>query len=77
MKATVKKTARRSSKKVSAQVATSSHDETKALPYQSIPRMWSSRTPEERAGMIERWARSHREGAGLSDWAVSRDSMYD
>jgi hypothetical protein len=31
----------------------------------------------ERAEMIERWASSHREGAGLSDWAVSRDSIYD
>ena len=46
-------------------------------PYVVVPERWASRTPAERAVMIEEWAESHHEGAGLSDWAVSRESIYD
>ena len=45
--------------------------------FRSVPDMWALRSPEARAQMIERWAGSHRDGADLSDWAVSRDSIYD
>ncbi len=38
---------------------------------------WAGMTPEERARKFEAWARSHKDGPGLSDWAVSRDSIYD
>ena len=38
---------------------------------------WANMTPEERARDFEAWARSHKNGPGLSDWAVSRDSIYD
>ena len=34
-------------------------------------------TPDERAREFLRWARSHSEPFGLSEDAVSRDSMYD
>jgi hypothetical protein len=34
-------------------------------------------TPEEKAREFLRWARSHSEPYGLSDDAVSRDSVYD
>lgn len=46
-------------------------------PYMVIPERWKQKTPSERAAMIDNWARSHGEGPGLSDWAVSRDSIYD
>ena len=46
-------------------------------PYMVIPERWQARTPAQRAAMIDDWAKRHTEGAGLSDWAVSRDSIYD
>jgi hypothetical protein len=46
-------------------------------PFVRIPEEWSKRTPAERTRMIEEWAASHTEGVGLSDWAVSRDSIYE
>lgn len=46
-------------------------------PYLVIPERWKHRSPSERAAMIDDWAKSHAEGAGLSDWAVSRESIYD
>lgn len=52
-------------------------DEDEADPYMVIPERWKAKTPDERAAMIDEWARSQTEGAGLSDWAVSRDSIYD
>lgn len=39
--------------------------------------LWEKMTPEERAKDFEAWARSHKDGPGLSDWAISRDSIYD
>jgi hypothetical protein len=33
--------------------------------------------PEERAAKFADWIESHKDGPGLSDWAVSRDSIYD
>lgn len=38
---------------------------------------WDSSTPEERAAEFRRWALSLRGGPGLSDEAVSRESIYD
>lgn len=38
---------------------------------------WRRATPEQRAADFLRWAASHTDGAGLSDEAVSRDSIYD
>lgn len=38
---------------------------------------WDSSTPEERAEEFRRWALSHRGGPGLSDEAISRESIYD
>jgi hypothetical protein len=52
-------------------------EEAEADPYMVIPQRWKERTPAERADMIDDWARSHTKSAGLSDWAVSRDSIYD
>jgi len=34
-------------------------------------------SPEERAADFVAWVKSHKGGPGLSDWAVSRDSIYD
>ena len=33
--------------------------------------------PEERAIEFANWVKTHKNGAALSDWAVSRDSIYD
>lgn len=52
-------------------------DDDEADPYLVIPERWKERTPAERAAMIQDWALSQKDGAGLSDWAVSRDSIYD
>jgi len=38
---------------------------------------WKTATPEERARKFLSWAGSHTDGVGLSDAAVSRDTMYD
>ncbi len=40
---------------------------------------WANMTPEERAKDFEAWARRFRDddAPALSDWAVSRDSIYD
>jgi len=38
---------------------------------------WKTATPESRAREFLRWAESHEGGVGLSDQAVSRDSIYD
>lgn len=38
---------------------------------------WDSSTPEERAEEFRRWALSHRGSPGLSDEAISRESIYD
>ena len=34
-------------------------------------------SPEERAMAFERWAAGHRTTPNLSEWAVSRESMYE
>jgi hypothetical protein len=57
-------------------VVTEASDE-ESDPYMVIPEQWRERTPKQRAAMIEDWARRHAGGAGLSDWEVSRDSIYD
>ena len=40
---------------------------------------WANLTPEERARDFEAWARrfGDNDAPALSDWAVSRDSIYD
>lgn len=38
---------------------------------------WKTATPEKRAAAFLDWAASHTNGVGLSDEAVSRDSIYD
>jgi hypothetical protein len=38
---------------------------------------WQKLTPAERAQKFLEWVDSHKDGPGLSDWAVSRDSIYD
>jgi hypothetical protein len=45
--------------------------ETKAQPF------WATATPEERAQDLRRWVASHTEGPGLSDEALSRESIYE
>ncbi len=39
--------------------------------------LWKTATPDEWAAGFLEWADSHTPGAGLSDEAVSRDSIYD
>ncbi len=46
-------------------------------PTNAVEPFWNTATPEERAADILRWAASHTDGVGLSDEAVSRDSIYD
>jgi hypothetical protein len=38
---------------------------------------WQKASPQERAGDILQWASSHRNGPGLPDEAVTRESIYD
>lgn len=38
---------------------------------------WMTATPQERADDFLEWVRGLPPGPGLSDWAVSRDSIYD
>jgi hypothetical protein len=38
---------------------------------------WRKLTPEQRVQEFLAWVDSHKDGPGLSDWAVSRDSIYD
>lgn len=64
-------------KQMSVKFVVTEAAETDADPYMVVPERWKEKTPVERAAMIDDWARSHTEGAGLSDWAVSRDSIYD
>ncbi len=39
--------------------------------------LWDSMTPEERAEDLRELVKTFDKGPGLSDWAVSRDSIYD
>jgi len=39
--------------------------------------LWKRSTPEQWAASLREWADSHKDGPGLSDDAVSRDSIYD
>ncbi len=42
------------------------------------PADWLAKTPQERAAMFEEWTESLPKSAvALSDYAVSRDSIYD
>ena len=38
---------------------------------------WATATPKERAEDLRQWVANHKGGPGLSDEAVSRESMYD
>ena len=38
---------------------------------------WTDLTPEERAKDLRELSKTFGKGSGLSDWAVSRDSIYD
>ena len=38
---------------------------------------WQKARPQERAADIVQWAASHRNGPGLPDEVVTRESMYD
>ncbi|CAN5844538.1 hypothetical protein BH24DEI2_BH24DEI2_15770 [soil metagenome] len=38
---------------------------------------WADMTPEERAEDLRELVKTFGPGPGLSDWAVSRDSIYD
>lgn len=39
--------------------------------------LWQVASPRERAEDILRWAASHRDGPGLPDEALTRETMYD
>ena len=39
--------------------------------------LWESMTPKERAEDLRKLVKTFGKGPGLSDWAVSRDSIYD
>jgi hypothetical protein len=45
--------------------------EDKSLPF------WATATPEERAEDLRQWVRSHEDGPGLPDEALSRETLYD
>jgi len=45
--------------------------EDKALPF------WATATPEEQAEDLRQWVASHKDGPGLSDEALSRESIYE
>lgn len=64
-------------KSMAVRMVVTETDEAESDSYVVIPERWKARTPAQRATMIDDWAKSHTEGAGLSDWAVSRDSIYD
>ncbi len=49
----------------------------KAGPDIQYPPGYHAKTPAQRAASFLEWVESHKDGPGLSDWAVSRDSMYD
>jgi hypothetical protein len=38
---------------------------------------WQKANPQERAADILQWAASHRDGPGLPDEAVTRESIYE
>jgi hypothetical protein len=38
---------------------------------------WKRMTSAEQAADFLKWAESHEGGTGLSDWAVSRDGIYE
>jgi hypothetical protein len=42
-----------------------------------MPASGKSRTPEQRAAAFEAWSASHRPTPPLSDYAVSRESIYE
>ncbi len=51
-----------------------------AEPLEETPRFgpeWANLTPEERVKDLRELVKTFGEGPGLSDWAVSRDSIYD
>ena len=53
-----------------------------AEPLEETPRfgpLWATMTPEERVRDFREWALKFRDedAPALSDWAVSRDSIYD
>ena len=51
-----------------------------AEPVEETPRSgskWAKLTPEERVKDLRELAKTFGEGPGLSNWAVSRDSIYD
>jgi hypothetical protein len=47
------------------------------LSPQSGEGLWQKASPQERAADILQWAASHRNGPGLSDEAVGRETIYD
>ncbi len=38
---------------------------------------WATATPEERAKDLRQWVASHKDGPGLPDEALSRETIYD
>lgn len=38
---------------------------------------WATATPEERAEDLRQWVASHKDGPGLPEGALSRESIYD
>ena len=51
-----------------------------AEPVEKTPRFgrkWANLTPEERARDLRELVKTFGKGPGLSNWAVSRDSIYD
>ena len=42
-----------------------------------LPETQKTLSPEERAAALEAWSRNHRPTPPLSDYAVSREAMYD
>jgi len=44
--------------------------------HKSLP-FWATATPEERAEDLRQWVGSHKDGPGLPDEALKRDTIYD
>jgi hypothetical protein len=42
-----------------------------------LPAPWKALTPEQRGAAFEAWSANHRPTPSLSDYAVSREAMYE
>ena len=58
-------------------VASTNGHQVVLAPAESERPFWMTATPEERAGDILQWAKSHTDGPDLPDEATRRESIYD